>query len=230
QLDNGGIERGWLGVTIQPFDRELAAYFHVPDETGVVVSGVTPRSPAADAGIQPGDVLTDFAGAAIEAEKEEDLGNFQRVVARVAPGESASIALLRGGARKKVRVTLAEAPRTEAEELESDVGFHAQEITETIVRQNRLATRRGAYVSFVASGSPAAEAGLEPGDVIRRVEGRNVENLGELRQALARVDALPRFLVIAERGEETRLVLLRRGASTNDRGEPNGDTGEASKR
>ncbi len=69
QLDNGGIERGWLGVTIQPFDRELAAYFRVPDETGVVVSSVTPHSPAAEAGIQPGDVLTDFAGTPIEAEK-----------------------------------------------------------------------------------------------------------------------------------------------------------------
>jgi serine protease Do len=228
QLESGGIERGWLGVTIQPFDRELAAYFGVPNETGVVVSGVTPHSPAAAAGIQPGDVLTDFAGTAIEAEKEEDLGNFQRVVARVAPGESASIALLRGGARKQLRVTLVEAPRAEAEELESETGFHAQEITETIVRQNRLATRRGAYVSFVASGSPAAEAGLEPGDVIHRVEGRDVENLGELRKALVGAEKLPRFLVTAERGEETRLVLLRRGARTNAGDEPNGDAGEAS--
>jgi len=210
------------------FDRELAAYFGVPNETGVVVSSVTPRSPAAAAGIQPGDVLTDFAGNAIEAEKEEDLGNFQRVVARVAPGESASIALRRGGARKQVRVTLVEAPRAEAEELESETGFHAQEITETIVRQNRLARRRGAYVSFVASGSPAAEAGLEPGDVIRRVEGRDVENLGELRKELAEAEKLPRFLVTAERGEETRLVLLRRGARKNSADEPNGDAGEAS--
>jgi serine protease Do len=212
QLDNGGIERGWLGVSIQPFDRDLAAYFGVPDETGVVVSGVAPRSPAADAGILPGDVLTDFAGTAIEAEKEEDLGNFQRVVARVAPGESAEIALLRGGARRSLTVKLVEAPNAEADELESDVGFHAQEITETIVRQNRLATRRGAYVSFVASGSPAAEAGLEPGDVIRRVEGRDVDDLGGLRAALAKAEKLARFLVTAERGEETRLVLVRRGA------------------
>lgn len=226
QLDNGGIERGWLGVSIQPFDRDLAAYFGVPEETGVVVSSVTPRSPAADAGIVPGDVLTDFAGTAIEAEKEEDLGNFQRVVARVPPGQSAEIALLRGGARKTVSVKLVEAPNAEPEELESDVGFHAQEITETIVRQNRLATRRGAYVSFVASGSPAAEAGLEPGDVIRRVEGRDVENLEGLRAALAEADELARFLVTAERGEETRLVLLRRGA-TNDGAETR-DAGETS--
>jgi serine protease Do len=210
QLDNGGIERGWLGVAIQPFDRELAAYFGVPDETGVVVSSVTPQSPAARAGIQPGDVLTDFADATIEAENEEDLGDFQRVVARIAPGESAEIALLRNGERKQVRVTLAEAPQAEADELESEAGFHAQQITETIVRQNRLATRSGAYVSFVASGSPAAEAGLEPGDVIRRVEGHEIATLADLRTALAGAEKLSRFLITAERGEETRLVLVRR--------------------
>ncbi len=230
QLDSGGIERGWLGVTIQPFDRELAAYFGVPNETGVVVSSVTPHSPAADAGIKPGDVLTDFADRAIEAEKEEDLGNFQRVVARIAPGESAQIAVLRDGQRKKLRVTLAEAPKVEAEELESDAGFHAQQITETIVRQNRLATRRGAYVSFVASGSPAAEAGLEPGDVIQRIEGREIENLGDLRDALAAAQPLSRFLVTAERGEETRLVLVRRGAGARSDDPPNGDEAEASRR
>ena len=230
QLDNGGIERGWLGVAIQPFDRELAAYFGVPDETGVVVSSVTPQSPAARAGIQPGDVLTDFADATIEAENEEDLGEFQRVVARIAPGEPAEIALLRSGERKKVRVTLAEAPRAEAEELESEAGFHAQQITETIVRQNRLATRSGAYVSFVASGSPAAEAGLEPGDVIRRVEGHEIATLGDLRRALANAEKLDRFLITAERGEETRLVLVRRGASAKSGEAPSGDAGETSQR
>ncbi len=230
QLDTGGIERGWLGVTIQPFDRELAAYFGVPEETGVVVSSVSPHSPAADAGIKPGDVLTDFADTPIEAEKEEDLGNFQRVVARIAPGESAQIALLRGDERTKVSVTLAEAPKVEAEELESDAGFHAQQITETIVRQNRLATRSGAYVSFVASGSPAAEAGLEPGDVIRRVEAHEIANLADLRGVLPEVEALPRFLITAERGEETRLVLVRRGGGAKGNGEAKGDAGETSQR
>lgn len=211
QLDNGGIERGWLGVGIQPFDRDLAAYFEVPTQTGVVVSSVSPRSPAAKAGIEPGDVLIEFAGTPIEAESEEDLGSFQRVVARVAPGQSAAIALLRGGERRTVAVTLAEAPRVEADEVESDAGFHAQEITETLVRTHRLGTRKGAFVSFVASGSPAAEAGLEPGDVIRRVEAREIASLGDLRDALGNVEKLARFLVTAERGEEMRYVLVRRG-------------------
>lgn len=210
QLDEGRVERGWLGVGIQPFDRDLAAYFGVPDETGVVVSSVSPRSPAAKAGIEPGDVLTDFDGVPIEAEKEEDLGDFQRRVAGVGPGQSANIALRRNGTQKTVQVTLAEAPRVEADEFESDAGFHAQQITETVVRIHRLATRRGAFVSFVASGSPAAEAGLETGDVIRRVEGQEIADLGALRAALAGVADRERFLLTAERGEELRLILVRR--------------------
>jgi serine protease Do len=219
QLDAGQVERGWLGIGIQPFDRDLAAYFGVPEATGVVVSSVTPRSPAAEAGLAPGDVLVGFDGKPIEAEKEEDLGSFQRQVARVEPGKSAKIALLRDGAEKTVEVTLGTAPKVEAEELESDSGFHAQEITETIVRNHRLATRRGAFVSFVASGSPAAEAGLEPGDVIQRVEGTDVADLASLRTALDAAERLPRFLVIAARGEDQRLVLVRKSA----RQAPEGD-------
>jgi serine protease Do len=216
QLDEGRVERGWLGVGIQPFDRDLAAYFGVPDETGVVVSSVSPRSPAAKAGIEPGDVLTDFDGAPIEAEKEEDLGDFQRRVAGIGPGQSATIALRRNGTQKTVQVTLAEAPRVEADEFESDAGFHAQQITETIVRIHRLATRRGAFVSFVASGSPAAEAGLETGDVIRRVEDQEIADLDALRGALAGVADRERFLLTAERGEELRLILVRRPGSARN--------------
>jgi S1-C subfamily serine protease len=177
---------------------------------------VSPRSPAAKAGIEPGDVLTDFDGAPIEAEKEEDLGDFQRRVAGIGPGQSATIALRRNGTQKTVQVTLAEAPRVEADEFESDAGFHAQQITETIVRIHRLATRRGAFVSFVASGSPAAEAGLETGDVIRRVEDQEIADLDALRGALAGVADRERFLLTAERGEELRLILVRRPGSARN--------------
>ena len=212
ELEAGGVERGWLGITIQPFDRELATYFRVPEQTGVIVDSVTPHSPAAQAGLRPGDILTTFEGQPIEAEKEEDLGSFQRQVAHVPPGHSAELELLRDGQRKKVKLALAAAPKVESDEVASDVGFHAEEITETLYRSQRLNTRRGAYVSFVESGSPAAEAGLQTGDVIRKVEGHDIDDLGELRSALGAARGLPRFLVIAERGDERRFLLLKRGA------------------
>jgi len=212
ELEAGGVERGWLGITIQPLDRELASYFHVPDQTGVIVDSVTPHSPAARAGLEPGDILTAFDGQPIEAEKEEDLGAFQRLVAHVPPGRNAELSLLRDGKPKKVKLELAAAPKVESDEVTSDAGFHAQEITETLYRTQRLNTRRGAFVSYVESGSPAAEAGLLTGDVIRRVEGHDIDDLGELRKALATSRSLPRFLVTAERGDEMRFLLVRRGA------------------
>ena len=227
ELEAGGVERGWLGITIQPLDRELATYFRVPDQTGVIVDSVTPHSPAAQAGLQPGDILTAFEGRPIEAEKEEDLGSFQRQVAHVTPGHSAELELLRDGKRKKVKLELAAAPKVESDEVASDVGFHAEEITETLYRAQRLNTRRGAYVSFVESGSPAAEAGLQTGDVIRKLEGRDVDDLGELRSALAAARSLPRFLLIAERGDERRFLLVRRGAKHPEGGTAPEGSGEA---
>src|SRR5262245_8724267 len=81
QLEAGGIARGRLGITFQALDRELADYFGVPDATGVVVNSVAPGSPAEAGGLQPRDVITRLDGVAVEAEAEEDLGNFQRQVA-----------------------------------------------------------------------------------------------------------------------------------------------------
>jgi serine protease Do len=221
ELEKGGIERGWIGITVQPLDRDLAAYFGTPALTGVIVNSVTPSSPAARAGLRPGDILTRFDGKAIAAETEEDLGSFQRLVAEVAPGRKAKVELLRDHKRMRITLALASAPPVEPREVESDTGFQVQEITEALYRSRRLNTREGAYVSFVASGSPAAEAGLLVGDVIRRVEGRDVASLDDLRRALAGVDARPRFLVTAERGDETYFLLVRRdGRPPSGRAQP----------
>lgn len=229
KLEAGGVERGYLGVSLQPLDRELAAYFGIPDTTGVIVNSVGEGSPAARAGLRTGDVLTAFAGEPVAAEKEEDLGGFQRLVAGFAPGEAVEIALLRERRPLTVTATLAPQPKVEPEEAETEVGFHVQEITETLFREQRLASRAGAYVSFVASGSPAAEAGLEVGDVVRRVEQRPVDDLAGFGDAIGAVAGASRFLLTVERGDETLFLLVRPGARASE-GAPPGAPGEAAAR
>ncbi len=225
QLEGGGIARGYLGVTMQPLDRDLATYFGVPDVSGLIVNSVTPESPAARSGLRPGDFVTAFNGVPVEAEKDEDLGAFQRMVAAVPPGEKARLTILRGKKVKEVEVRLGAQPKVEPAEEETDVGFHVQEITEHVYRSQRLGTRTGAYVSFVARGSPAAEAGLVPGDVIRRIESHGVDDLEDFRKAIDRVAERSRFLIETRRGEETKYLLMKRGASptpapaTDDPGE-----------
>jgi serine protease Do len=212
QIQEGGIERGWLGITMQPLDRDLASYFGVPDATGVIVNSVSAGSPAERAGLREGDVISGFAGARVEAEKEEDLGHLQRMVASRQPGEEVELEILRDGKRRRLEVAVGSQPKVEPEEEESDLGFHVQEITENLYRGQRLASRKGAFVSFVARGSPAAEAGLVAGDVIERVERRAVDDLEDFRDAMVGVERLAKFLVVTRRGEETKFLLLKRGA------------------
>jgi len=212
QLLAGGVERGWLGVTVQPLDRELADYFGHADATGVIVNSVSSGSPADRAGLLPGDIVIEFQSQPVEAEKEEDLGRFQRMVASMAPGQKAQLKIQREGRVRSVSVELASAPAAQPDEAESHFGFHVQEITEAIYRNHRLALREGAFVSFVARGSPAAEAGVTGGDVIARIDDQPVRDLESFRDAMEHVAKRDRFLITARRGDDTVFLLLRPGA------------------
>lgn len=228
QLAAGGVERGWVGVTIQPLDRDLAGYFGIPDVTGVIVNSVSSLSPAAQAGIEPGDVVTHFNGEPVAAEKEEDLGTFQRQVAGVAPGEAAELRVLRDGESREMKLVLGTQPTVVPNEEESDLGFHVQEITEITYRDQRLATREGAYVRFVERGSPASESGLKPGDVIARIDDDEVKNLDGFRSALEATTEKDVFLITARRGDMVKYLLVKRGAKAAAPLDPGDDRDAAS--
>jgi serine protease Do len=226
ELEAGGVERGYLGITMQPLDRDLAEYYGDPDLTGAVVNSVIAESPAQRAGLHTGDILTRFNGMPVETEQDEDLGTFQRMVAGVAPGNRATLEIVRSGERKQLQVTLGTQPSIDPAEAESDLGFHVQEITKNLVRYHRLATERGAFVQFVARGSPANEAGLFVGDVIERIEEAPVENLDDFRRAMEKVAGKDRFLITARRGDETKFLLIKRGEASPP--EPEDDADQAS--
>src|SRR5262249_2447279 len=105
-LDEGRIARGYLGVTLQPLPRDLARYWGQPHVHGVGVGSVAHGSPAERAGLTVGDVVVDFDGEALHAEKEEDLGQFQRLVAQRTAGREVAIEVLRNGERKTLHAAL----------------------------------------------------------------------------------------------------------------------------
>jgi serine protease Do len=228
QISNGGVERGWLGISIQPLDRDLASYLGKPDVSGVIVNSVADDSPADRAGLAPGDILVAFGEHEVEAEKEEDLGSFQRLVAGTPPGTKVKLAFVRDGKRETVTTKLATQPKVEPAEAESDLGFQVQEITENLYRSERLPTREGAYVSFVTGGTPAAEAGLNPGDVVVRMGDSEVSSLAEFRRASAAAAGAERVLIHARRGSDLRFLLVKRGAKSAPASEPPSDVGDAS--
>jgi len=207
-LDQGRIARGYLGVTLQPLPRDLASYWGEPNVHGVVVGSVAHDSPAEHAGIAVGDVLVKFDGESLHAEKEEDLGQFQRLVAQRSAGHDVAIELLRGGKSKTVHAALTTQPKFVPDEEETPHGFTVEEVTESSFRGQRLPQRDGVLVSYVESGSEADEAGMERGDLIVALEKSQVTTLDEFRKAMSQVPSDRPFLVRALRGDDTRFLLV----------------------
>jgi len=228
QLEAGGIERGYLGITLQALDRELADYFGVPRATGVVLNHVVPGSPADEAGLAAGDILTRFQDVDVEAEEDEDLGRFQRLVAGVTPGSRVALRYLRDGEAHETSAVIGEQPKLDGAELETELGFHVQEITAQLARAHRLDSDAGAFVTFVAHGSPAREADLRVGDVVVGVEEHAVRDLDELQDALEATRDRRRVLIRAHRGDELKFLLVKPGTPVVDE-EPAGDAGAVSR-
>ena len=227
-LGEGHIARGYLGVAIQPLDRELATYWDLGEVHGVIVNGVLDDSPAAQAGLEVGDILLSFDGHELRAEKDEDIGEFQRLVAGTKVGTEVKLDVLREGSRETLKARLGVQPKVVPDEEETHFGFTVQEVTAKLFRLHRLETRDGVLVSFVERGSEAEEAGLGPGDLIQRINQKPVTEIESFREAMRSLVPDTPFLIQARRGDNVRFVLIvpRTSDKQADSGsKPNADGG-----
>jgi serine protease Do len=206
-LAHGKVERGRLGVAIQEMTQPLAESFGLERPRGALVAAVEPGSPAAKAGVKPGDVLLGLNGRGIERSSE-----LPPLVAAVKPGSKATLELWRDGAKKSVQVTVGElAPETLAAAAPAG-GAEAGKLG-LAVRPLNAAERQaldGAQGLLVeqASGA-AARAGIRAGDVVTAVNGRPVRTPSELREAAAKADGSIALLI--RRGEASLFVPVEIG-------------------
>ncbi|WP_372616821.1 Do family serine endopeptidase [Falsiroseomonas sp.] len=204
--DDGKVSRGWLGVSLQPVDQELAQALGLQDQRGALVASVEPGSPAARAGLRAGDLVT-RAGER-QVQNPRDLA---AAVAETDPGSQLALTLRRDGQQQQQQVTLGTAPDRRA-----DAGGRggAQGGSATGPLGLALAPRpggqQGAAVTRVAPGSVAAERGLQEGDVILRAGDRDVANPGDVSAAIqaARQAGRPAVALQIQRGDQRSFVAL----------------------
>jgi serine protease Do len=210
QLKQGGVvERGWLGVQIQSIDEDLAKSLGLGDSKGALVADVVSSSPAARAGLKTGDVITEFDGKKIDSAR-----TLSRAVGDQKPGASASVEILRDGKTRELTVKLGDAsnadalaavaPQGGAADNGAALGLTLGPLTDENRGELGLPDGvQGALVVDVDPTGPAAEKGIQPGDVITEVN----------RQPVASVDAAVAELNKAKRAGANALVLVRHGDS-----------------
>jgi serine protease Do len=206
-IENGRVIRAWLGLDFQ----EMLARTDDPDQQGVVVAGVDPLSPAQEAGVLPGDILTAVNGVPVHARFEEELPTVRKRIAELPIGEAATLTLQRANEELEISAVTEELGALRGQELEfPEWGFTATEVTPSIARQAQLPDRQGAWVSGSQPGTPAAMAGLKEGDIILQVDEAPVASLAEFERLYQEKleNGAEHVLLFVKRGALTRFVLV----------------------
>jgi serine protease Do len=204
-IGKGKVQRGKLGVGIQQVTSDLAAGLGLKEPRGVVINSIVPGGPADKAGLKTGDVILKFNGKDVN-----DSNLLRNEIAGTPPGTEVTFTILRGGNQQDIRARLGEltgesAPAQEpggGEEGSSKLGITVVPLTPDIAGQ--LGLRRGAQgvvITDVDAGGPAAQAGLQRGDLIQEVNRQPVRTLGDMRGALQRSGNRPPLLLINRQGQ-----------------------------
>ena len=214
-IKTGSVHHGYLGISMNDVTPENAHFFNLQDASGAIVAQVSPDSPAGRAGLLNGDVIRSLNGQTMV-----NGSALQVAIAGVMPGTKVQLGILRNGASKTVDLTVGEFHK-DAQVASNDgasdgpaanngkLGLAMADLTPDVRQQLQVPDGvRGAAIESVRSGSPADEAGLQPGDVIVEVNRKGVASAS---QAIAGVKAAPSgqdlLLLIWSKGGEGYRVL-----------------------
>ena len=218
-IKTGKVTRGYLGVSIQDITPDLAEVLKLGQTHGALIGDVDPNGPAARAGLQSGDVIVEVNGKPTEDSRELRL-----LTSSMAPGSQINLRVLHAGQTRNVAIALAEMPvkQTAAntpttrqkpsqapDSGQLHLGVAITELTPDIAEHLELpAGTKGVVIADVEDGSPAAEAGLQPGDVIQEVNRKPVRTVSEFQTQLSARSSDP-ILFLVNRDGRTMFVALK---------------------
>ena len=207
--EKGKVVRGWIGVSIQSVNPEIAESFKLKGPGGALVGDVVPGGPAEAGGVQRGDVVVGFDGKEIK-----DASDLPRIVAETPIKKSVVIKVIREGREVDLKVIVAVMEEEKMASLkrkapEQDFGVTVDEITPRWAKEFNLRDRAGVVVMEVAPNSPAEEANLQVGDVIKEIGRRPVRNLKDYREAMAKMQRSKSILLFVSRGGQTFYASLK---------------------
>ena len=209
-IEHGKVTRGWLGVSIQEVDSGLAEKLGLDRPMGVLINRVLDNTPAAEFGLQRGDVIT-----AINAETIKGVNHLRAVVAMYKPMATVSISILRDGQTQNISVTLSERSAQvlrSAKDSEEYVnlwkGLSLQNLTADLAEKLGHTADEGVLIAGVAPGSVAAKAGLRKGDLILEVENQPIHNVAEFKSAMEKVEAEAKILLLVKHEGQVRYVTV----------------------
>jgi len=209
QLKNSGeVTRGWLGVGIQDLSPEVAEYYGIEKDKGVLVTEVFPGDPADKAGIRPKDIIVSVNGNPVDSSRD-----LTRTIADIGVGAVAKIKVLRDGKTKTLKANIAKREdaklltKRTPKEHQDELGMRVADLTPEMARRFNIKAGEGIIVVGVASGSKAEESGLRVGDLIKEVNHQPIGTVEDLNKVIDSVKDGEPINVFVRRANRGYLVV-----------------------
>jgi serine protease Do len=210
-IAHGRVTRGWLGIAPQELTPELADSWGLRNVSGILVGSVNPSTPADSAGFHVKDVITEFDG-----QKVSDVQNFRLLVADTPVHKKVRVHVLRDGVAQDLWVRLGERPdeKTIGERNAPPteiLGLSVEPMTGDFAKENSIREKTGVVITDVGQGSPADDAGLQRGDIIKEVNDTKVKDVSDYNGAIDRAKSKnPRkpIVMLVKRGDSTQFLAV----------------------
>lgn len=210
-IEHGKVVRGWLGVSIQEVDSDLAEKLGLDRPMGALISNVYDDTPAAEFGLQRGDVIV-----SINSEAIKNVNHLRAAVAMYKPATTVSISVLRDGQTQAISVTLGERServvqhgKGSKESVDLWKGLSVQNLTADLAEKLGHTSDKGVLIAGVAPGSAAAKAGLNKGDLIVEVENQPIHSVAEFKSAVERALGEDKVLLLIKHEGQARYVTVK---------------------
>ncbi len=203
-IEYGAVRRGWLGVSVQDLTPDLVRYFKLERSGGVLVTRVVPQGPASKAGIRQGDILT-----SIGSHKVINKSDYFQALSSYTIDDVFNLSALRDGAGKKFRMRLTTIPKSYAREFARQwLGVRVSPVDLSARKRYRLSAEEGVVIVNVSPNGVCGRVGIQPGDVIRRVNRDNIRNRADYEKAIMEAGKLSSVVLLVQRGRSGYYVTL----------------------
>jgi len=205
-IEYGQVHSAWVGIHVQDITPAIAQYFEYESSDGVLIAQVFENSSAEKAGLKQGDILVEINGQPVH-----DQYGYNAMVAEFTANDMLTFTIVREGKTRTIRVYAEEFSLEQAVKMaQKDFGLLVGHIREQSVHTYRLQTREGVLITKVRQDSPAAQVGIEPGDVIRQVDAKEITDMASFQKAMQDVARQRQVVFLIQRGTRGYYVTLER--------------------
>jgi len=207
-VENGVVTRGFLGVSLQPIDSDLAEAFGTSTTQGALVVDVVEGSPAEEAGLKQGDIITKMNGMSVKGP-----GQLRNDVVLLPPGTKVTLTINRNGKTMSMPVTLGTFGANtlvSSTTASQHLGFSVDNLTNQNIQQYKFNQEdKGVVVVTVEANTPADRAGIKPGFLVMAVNHQKITTVTEFNESLENVKTGERILLLVRQGQVMKFYTLK---------------------